>query len=66
MPRYTIKSNVAFSGKDTIVVDVDQEFKVGDPVTISPKQTMVVSSPDGGSVTLTPGVSFTGTVTEKE
>lgn len=66
MPRYTIKLNVVMSGQDTIVIDDDREFEVETSITFSPTSTMIVSDGKGGSVTLQPGVSISGTVVKRE
>ena len=66
MPRYKIKSNVAFNGLDTIVIDSPDQHAVGDSVTLSPTAPMTVENGSGGSVTLQPGVSFTGIVLSKD
>jgi hypothetical protein len=66
MPRYTIKLNVAFFGKDTLVLDLPNDFTVGQTVSITPNQSMQITDPSRGSVALTPGVTVTGTVTAKQ
>lgn len=66
MPRYTIKLNVVMMGLDTIVIDTPDEFEVGQTVSISPQQNMKVQDQNGNSVSLSPGVTITGTVTAKD
>jgi hypothetical protein len=63
--RYTIKSIVVLMGLDTIVINSDDEFEIGQTVTLSPKQPMTVQDGNGNSVSLSPGVSFTGQVIAK-
>jgi len=65
MPRYTIKMNVVIMGLETIVIDSPDEYEVGQTVTITPRENMTVRNQNGNSVSLTPGVSITGTVTAK-
>ena len=65
MPRYTIKMNVVIMGLETIVIDSPDEYEVGQTVTITPRENMTVRNQNGNSVSLTPGISITGTVTAK-
>ena len=66
MSRYTIKLHMVFSGVDTLVIDLPEDREVGETVKIGPTQAMKISDGKGGSVTLTPGVSFTGEITAKD
>ena len=52
-------------GLDTIVINSDDEFEISQTVTLSPKQPMTVQDGNGNSVSLSPGVSFTGQVIAK-
>ena len=65
MPKYTIKLNAVTGGLDTIVIDVPEDYSIGQSVTISPTSDMAISNQNGISVVLTPGVSITGTITER-
>jgi len=57
--------NVVIMGLETIVIDSPDEYEVGQTVTITPRENMTVRNQNGNSVSLTPGVSITGTVTAK-
>ena len=66
MPRYTIRMNVVMAGLKTIVVDLPDDFAVGQNVSISPTANMTITNPSGGSVSLTPGVTVSGTIVSKD
>jgi hypothetical protein len=53
------------AGVDTVVIDDQNDYSIGQSVTISPKSDMTITDQNGNSVGLTPGVSITGTITDK-
>jgi hypothetical protein len=53
------------AGVDTVVIDDQNDYSIGQSVTISPKSDMTITDQNGNSVELTPGVSITGTITDK-
>ena len=63
--QYLVRMDVAISGKDHIIVTSEQELKEGQRITVSPPRTVTFQTPDGGSVTMSPGVSITATVVKK-
>jgi hypothetical protein len=65
MPRYTIRMNVVMMGLDKMVIDDSNDFQIGQTISISPKVPMTVQNQDGGSVTITPGITMTGTIIDK-
>lgn len=65
MPKYTIKLNVVMAGVDTVVIDDQNDYSIGQSVTISPKSDVTITDQKGNSVGLTPGVSIAGTITDK-
>ena len=65
MSRYTIELNVVMAGVDTIVIDDQSDYSIGQSVTISPTRDMNITDKNGNSVGLSPGVSVTGKITDK-
>lgn len=43
MPRYTIKLNVVMAGVDTVVIDDQNDYSIGQSVTISPRSNMTIT-----------------------
>ncbi len=65
MPRYTIKMNVVMMGLETIIIDDPADYQVGQTISISPKVPLTVQDQNENGVTISPGVSMTGTVIDK-
>jgi hypothetical protein len=65
MPKYTMKLNAVVGGLDTIIIDVPEDYSIGQSVTISPTSDMAIYNRNGISVVLTPGVSIIGTITDR-
>ena len=65
MPKYTMELNAVVGGLDTIIIDVPEDYSIGQSVTISPTSDMAIYNRNGISVVLTPGVSITGTITDR-
>ncbi len=64
MAIYVVKLNVAMAGVDTVEIPSEEEYEVGQTVTVSPNQATTFSSGDGRSVTIQPGVQINGTVVD--
>ena len=65
MPKYTMELNAVVGGLDTIIIDVPEDYSIGQSVTISPTSDMAIYNRNGISVVLTPGVSIIGTITDR-
>jgi hypothetical protein len=66
MQTYTIKLHERFGGADTITLKTREEYFVGQTVSFSQAGPLTISTSDGGSISLSPGVTFTGTVIAKQ
>jgi len=67
MPRYTIRMNVVLMGLHTIVLETPEEYEVGQTVSVSsPSSGMTIRDQNGNAVSLSPGVSISGTIVAKE
>ncbi len=65
MPRYTIQLDSVIMGMNTIIIDVPDEYQVGQTVSISPTKHINVQSEDD-SVTIGPEITISGKVVAKE
>jgi hypothetical protein len=65
MPKYTMELNAVVGGLDTIIIDVPEDYSIGQSVTISPTSDMAIYNRNGISVVLTPGVPIIGTITDR-
>jgi len=65
MPKYTMELNAVVGGLNTIIIDVPEDYSIGQSVTISPTSDMAIYNRNGISVELTPGVSIIGTITDR-
>jgi len=65
MPKYTMELNAVVGGLNTIIIDVTEDYSIGQSVTISPTSDMAIYNRNGISVELTPGVSIIGTITDR-
>ena len=65
MPKYTMELNAVVGGLDTIIIDVPEDYSIGQSVTISPTSDMAIYNRNGISVVLTPGISIIGTITDR-
>lgn len=66
MSRYTIKLDVVMMGIDTIVVDIPEEYQVGQKVRVSPRKNLTIRNQNGGSISMGSNVFISGTVVAKD
>jgi hypothetical protein len=65
MPRYTVKMNVVMMGLETIIIDDPADYQVGQAISIAPKVPITVQDQRGNGITISPGISMTGTIIDK-
>ena len=65
MPCYTIRMQVVMMGLEQIVIDDPADYQLGQNISISPQAPMSAKDQHGNGVTISPGVSMSGTVIYK-
>ena len=62
MAIYVVKLNVGMAGIDTVKIPSDDQYEIGQTVSITPNEPTTFDSGDGRSVTIQPGMQISGNV----